>query len=384
MMPRFLIILTVLLVPILSLANTSPADFLYRAKLPLSTISSNFVQISPSIDRFVSANYDNFAVFGSDNTPINFQLETPRAGRIDDVGLVETKPLIPGQAIGNLVDDDPFSIFEFPDTAETSSIRILFDEAKIIHQIHLDVSDQSVINEFIIRAGSTAEKLETRYRTQSPARIINLSDYRPIQYLEVLFKGSNITIEDLVFYQPAQTNLLISPQTKSQNAFLYFGNTQNLSVNYQERMVNFSDERLEKIEKIWLTESEFNPLAPADYDNDGVDNADDNCPLASNKEQIDTDNDQVGDVCDTLPKRANKNQSDLDKDGVGDLGDNCKMIPNPTQLDTDQDGIGDVCDLAENDLAINQKIKSIDQYWWTVGSILIVLFFVFVLFRRQK
>jgi len=109
-----------------------------------------------------------------------------------------------------------------------------------------------------------------------------------------------------------------------------------------------------------------------DDDNDGILDVDDNCPLTANPDQADADNDGIGDVCedpndndgdgienaiDNCPNTANPNQEDHDDDGIGDVcdtdndndeipdeDDNCPLIHNQDQLDTDGDGIGDVCD----------------------------------------
>ncbi len=71
-----------------------------------------------------------------------------------------------------------------------------------------------------------------------------------------------------------------------------------------------------------------------DDDNDGVLDINDNCPLNSNADQLDSDNDGEGDVCDI----------DDDNDGVPDTEDNCPLVANADQADTDNDTIGDVCD----------------------------------------
>lgn len=106
-----------------------------------------------------------------------------------------------------------------------------------------------------------------------------------------------------------------------------------------------------------------------DYDDDGVLNTSDNCPLDGNPDQADNDldglgdacdadddNDNVGDSLDNCPFVPNPGQSDADGDGQGDAcesdpdgdgvvsGDNCPLVPNADQADTDYDGDGDACD----------------------------------------
>lgn len=79
---------------------------------------------------------------------------------------------------------------------------------------------------------------------------------------------------------------------------------------------------------------EGTPVDDDDDDNDGILDVDDNCPLTSNADQLNTDGDNMGDVCD----------EDDDNDGILDANDNCPLTSNPDQADTDGDGIGDVCE----------------------------------------
>jgi hypothetical protein len=71
-----------------------------------------------------------------------------------------------------------------------------------------------------------------------------------------------------------------------------------------------------------------------DDDEDGVDDAVDNCPVDVNESQRDTDGDSIGDNCDI----------DDDGDGLSDSRDNCRFVPNRDQADANGDGLGDACD----------------------------------------
>jgi hypothetical protein len=110
-----------------------------------------------------------------------------------------------------------------------------------------------------------------------------------------------------------------------------------------------------------------------DDDDDLIDDSIDNCPLVSNPDQLDDDQDGVGNVCDSdadndgvndvddafpddptesadtdLDGVGNEEDLDDDNDGIDDSFDNCPLVNSQNQNDTDEDGIGDVCDV-DND-----------------------------------
>jgi hypothetical protein len=121
-----------------------------------------------------------------------------------------------------------------------------------------------------------------------------------------------------------------------------------------------------------------------DKDDDGVADAQDNCPNTANSGQLDTDGDDKGDACDTdddadgvldtadnCPKAKNAGQTDTDGDGKGnacdtdddgdgvpDTSDNCGTAANAGQLDTDGDTKGDACDLDDDGDGVNDDVDN--------------------------
>jgi hypothetical protein len=84
-----------------------------------------------------------------------------------------------------------------------------------------------------------------------------------------------------------------------------------------------------------VTNAERSLVLPS-MDNDGVEDASDNCPTIPNPDQANADGAvDGGDACD----------DDDDNDGVEDETDNCPTIANPDQLDSNNNGLGDLCDI---------------------------------------
>ena len=81
------------------------------------------------------------------------------------------------------------------------------------------------------------------------------------------------------------------------------------------------------------------------------------CPRTENSNQANNDDDSFGDACD----------GDDDDDGILDADDNCPFDPNPiesgesAQADNDGDGMGDVCDPDDDDDGILDAFDNV-QY----------------------
>jgi sugar lactone lactonase YvrE len=81
-----------------------------------------------------------------------------------------------------------------------------------------------------------------------------------------------------------------------------------------------------------------------DTDGDGIRDAEDGCPFASNPIPKDKDGDGWDDACDLCPGVPDPSNFDGDGDSIGNACDNCPIYYNPGQEDFDGDFVGDVCD----------------------------------------
>lgn len=113
-----------------------------------------------------------------------------------------------------------------------------------------------------------------------------------------------------------------------------------------------------------------NPLyKPSDTDNDGISDANDNCPSVANSDQQNSNANIAGDACD-----------DTDYDGVINVKDNCPEDANSNQKDVDGDSLGDICD--------PQESRFTEQYpwlpWAAMGGTVIVIVVLALQMTKSK
>jgi hypothetical protein len=110
-------------------------------------------------------------------------------------------------------------------------------------------------------------------------------------------------------------------------------------------------------------------LPEADRDSDGVNNADDNCPLVDNPDQTDTGQKGYGDVCAIFDFAVGIPRKDSDADTIPDSSDNCPFTPNPGQEDsgfvvgsiTVPDGIGDACTTETATVTVSETLSKVPE-----------------------
>ncbi|MCF7812244.1 thrombospondin type 3 repeat-containing protein [Candidatus Gracilibacteria bacterium] len=325
------------------------SEFPYEKKVIFSRVSSP-TEVSVELDETtlskINQDFSNIDLFNERNEEIDFRVYYDEFGRIknSDIEVFETSSQR-DDPLEYIADDDPltdFSFYEREDGRDASWVLLDLKKPYQLVRAKIFPADRTDIRFVEILGGQEKDKLRTLVSKRPFNWQQDFNTPFPVRYVRISLWGLGITVSDIKLYKSDSATLYFQAQPGEQYRLLYGGPAVDL-IRYNERL---GDPDKGQFLSGQLTREKENDLFPVDFDGDGYDNANDNCPFISNPLQRDKDGDRIGDDCDNAPEVKNSNQYDTDYDGIGDIIDNCKLIPNPDQADMDDDGYGNACDSA--------------------------------------
>lgn len=300
--------------------------------------------VYPDFD-FLQSVRDDFSdvqIVNQLNDEVRYDLAIREGGYLKQVRVIGTSSNKDGASAGVLYDDDALTTYTFDESIDREEPSwALFDLGRLVplRQITLYVPDNASVWTFQVKAGTTRDNLRTVIGERS-LQVHTTFTVPPLaRYVWIGFTGRNLKVDDVLFFahEQAQISFPVQPEESYR---IFYSSPELTSIRFRKKTGTFVEGGYEAI----LSREKENDQFPKDFDQDGVQNEEDNCPYEANARQEDTDEDRIGDVCDNAPKLKNTNQYDSDRDGVGDVGDNCPFEKNSGQADRDRDGIGDICD----------------------------------------
>ncbi len=316
-------------------------DFPFQKNVIVSLPGSTEILLDETILREVNERFSNLDIFDGDNEEVPFSLFFKDFSRLKNAKVIQTSSQKEGLT-QYLIDGDIFTTFRFDekvDGKDPSWALIDLGETRPINQLKVFTPEVGMKIRYIeILGGQTKDDLKSIFSKRSFETKSDFSSF-PVRFIKVMFWGTNVKIDDIRITASARAKIYFDAE-KQKNYKILYGGTKVDLIRYQERISKETNTAIPAI----LSRQKPNPLAPKDFDDDGFDNENDNCPFISNPSQKDKDGDRIGDKCDNAPKSKNSRQIDIDRDGVGDIIDNCKFDPNPDQKNVDGDEFGDVCD----------------------------------------
>jgi len=287
-------------------AAPAPAKYPYSASLkagPTQVAQSVEAKIDQATLRHIRPDFGNIQVLDDLNAEIPFAVfDVPagpvRAGSSVEVSSSRDEDIAPAV----LFDNNRLTAYPFSDRIEANdpaTILVDFGTLVSLHRIELWPTFAADIKGMELRSGLTKESLRTLKRRGEFEPIID-GDYAPARWLEISLWGTDIFLEDVNFFQKAEAAVYFEAQPERRYRLLY-GDLMMDNKRFTQRV----SERLETDQQFAFAVGSFNPLAPEDFDADGVNNENDNCPVVSNKSQSDQDEDRVGDPCDNAIQDKN-------------------------------------------------------------------------------
>ncbi|MCF7918098.1 thrombospondin type 3 repeat-containing protein [Candidatus Gracilibacteria bacterium] len=355
------------------------SDFPYERKVILSPLAEKAevaLSLQGEILQKISQRFSNADLFNQENEEVPFVLFYDEISRLKQENIkVLSVSSQKEDPITYLADEDPFTTYSFDEKVDgknDSWFVLDLGQSYPLVRLNLFKPDRAQIRFVQIQGGETLDSMKTLVskRAYSWQYDFNASS---IRYLKVSLWGAGIKLDDIKLYKGESAQMYFTAEPEKEYKLLYGGTTD--LIRYKERVSQLKP----SIPFVQMTKEQDNPLFPQDFDGDGYDNNNDNCPFISNPLQKDSDEDRVGNDCDNAVDVKNSNQYDTDYDGVGDVVDNCKLIPNLDQGDRDDDGYGDACDNAhavENSEQLHSLSLSSIGLATGVGIILLAIVFV--------
>lgn len=252
----------------------------------------------------------------------------------------------------NLLDGDLQTIFEVEGQEDViTNAEIIFDLGSVqpVRGLSFDLKPSSKLwGNFKVSSSTDKQKFTEIKTTETGADQKNFALFptTELRYLKVVFSFyRDLTLSELRVFGTQKSFLTFNYDPQKQYKLFYGSFNPQINSNHKIVFTGKADD----LPNLKLTEPVLNVLYNSDFDGDGIENSQDNCPQNANSDQADNDQDGVGDICDLTPFMRNKDLIDLDQDGVGDLNDNCPFVKNVSQADSDGNGIGDICDDQDKD-----------------------------------
>ncbi len=329
-------------------------EFPFQKDVIISLPGQTEILLEESVLREVNENFSNFDIFDKNNEEVPFSLFFKDFGTLKNAKIIETSSQKDGLT-QYLIDGDPFTTFRFDervDGKEASWALIDLGAMQPLNQVKIFTPETGMKVKYIeILGGETINDLKSIF-AKRPFELISDFASPAVRFIKINLWGTNIKVDDIRITSSARAKVYFNAEAQKNYKALYGGSKVDL-IRYKKRIT-----KEVKAPQIGvLAKQKANPLAPKDFDGDGYDTPNDNCPFLSNPSQKDQDGDRVGDECDNAPEVKNSRQIDTDRDGVGDLIDNCKFDANPDQKNADNDQFGDVCDNVNMKASLTMTLK---------------------------
>ncbi|MCF7906213.1 thrombospondin type 3 repeat-containing protein [Candidatus Gracilibacteria bacterium] len=350
-------------------------EFPYEKTIIVPNVSSPTrvkVRLDETVMQAINQRFANFALLDARNEEVPFQVLYQEAGPIDENELRITG--VSSHKSGDskdLIDNDVLTVYSFDEKRDRQDPSwFLVDLGEPQRLVRARIYDTSRRARYIeIKGGLEQDTLRTivskrpfdwQFDFHSPL----------IRYLHVSVWGVGVEIDDLKLFRSERAEIYFEAKPGEKYRAFYGGPVN--SIRYKKRLNEKSPVSVEG----QLTRERMNPLFSEDFDGDGLNNDNDNCPFVSNPLQRDTDGDRIGNDCDNAPDVKNSNQYDSDYDSVGDVIDNCNLTPNKDQADRDNDGYGDACDTAHGEESTPLSSKEIMLIGFGIGILVVLIAFV--------